>query len=161
MDNIEGHIIVDKRHSQSGMSLVVKTVARWIVGFIIVFGIYVVLYGHETPGGGFAGGVAIAGAFILLTLALGLQVAFRTLGNRPAALLASTGVLFFLGLAMAGLFVANAFFKNFIVPVDHSQPGLFGAVFILLCEIGVAVVVAMSIFRIFSALSQTRVSKNQ
>ncbi len=53
------------------MSMIVKTVARWLKGPILLFGIYIVLYGHITPGGGFGGGVIIACAFILITLALG------------------------------------------------------------------------------------------
>ena len=51
-----------------GMGIIVKTVARWLKGFILLYGIYLVLYGHLTPGGGFAGGVVIACAFILLTM---------------------------------------------------------------------------------------------
>ena len=43
-----------------GMSLVVKTVTGWLKAFILLFGIYIVLYGHLTPGGGFAGGVVVA-----------------------------------------------------------------------------------------------------
>ncbi len=49
-----------------GMSMIVKTVTRWLKGPILLFGIYIVLYGHITPGGGFGGGVIIASAFILV-----------------------------------------------------------------------------------------------
>jgi len=152
----ETHHGSNPRH---GMSLIVKTVTRWLAGFILLFGIHVVLYGHETPGGGFAGGIAIASAFILLTLAFGLPTAIRDLGQRQTTILASAGVLIFLGLAVAGLFFANVFFKNFIGPANDNQHGLFSAVFILLCEIGVALVVAMSIFHVFCALSKMRVTK--
>ncbi len=55
---------------KEGMSLIVKTVNRWLKGFILLFGIYLVLYGHLTPGGGFPGGVVIACAFMLITLAV-------------------------------------------------------------------------------------------
>ena len=56
---------------QPGMSMIVRTVTRWLKGPILLFGIYIVLYGHITPGGGFGGGVIIACSFILITLALG------------------------------------------------------------------------------------------
>ena len=39
--------------SEESMGEIVRTVARWLKGFILVYGIYVVLYGHVTPGGGF------------------------------------------------------------------------------------------------------------
>ena len=143
----------DKTNSEHGMSLIVKTVADWIAGFILLFGVYVVLYGHETPGGGFAGGVVIASSFILLRLAFGQHLAFRGAGQRPTAILASTGALLFLGLAVAGMFVGNSFFESFIGPSDHSRSGLFSAVFVLVCEIAVALVVAMSVLRLFSVLA--------
>jgi len=85
------------KKSEHGMSLIVRTVAGWLTGFILLFGICVVLYGHETPGGGFAGGVTMASSFILLTLAFGQQMAFRSLGQRPTTILASAGILVFLG----------------------------------------------------------------
>lgn len=144
----------DKTNSEHGMSLIVKTVADWMTGFILLFGVYVVLYGHETPGGGFAGGIVIAGSFILLRLAFGQQLALRRSGRLPAAILASAGALMFLGLAVAGMFVGNAFFESFIAPSGHSRCGLFSAVFVLLCEIAVALVVAMSLFRVFSVLTR-------
>ena len=34
------------------MGVTVKTVTRWLKGPILLFGIYLVLYGHITPGGG-------------------------------------------------------------------------------------------------------------
>jgi len=59
------------RDKGTGMSVIVKTVTRWLKGPILLFGIYLVLYGHITPGGGFGGGIVIASAFILITLAMG------------------------------------------------------------------------------------------
>jgi len=112
--------MLDETNSERGMSLVVKMVARWLTGFVLLFGVYMVLYGHDMLGGGFAGAAAIASGFILLTPAFGHQLAFRKLGQRPAAVLSSTGVLIFLGLAVAGLFFANTFFENMITPPEHG-----------------------------------------
>lgn len=144
----------DKTNSDHGMSLTVKTMAGWISGFILLFGVYVVLYGHETPGGGFAGGVVIASSFIVLRLAFG-HLAICGASQRSTAILASTGALMFLGMAAAGIFVGNTFFESFIGPSDHSRSRLFSAVFILVCEIAIALIVAMSVFRIFSVLAHS------
>ena len=54
-----------------GMSLIVKSVTRLVTAFIVIFGVYLVLYGHLTPGGGFPGGVVLACALILVTLSFG------------------------------------------------------------------------------------------
>jgi len=47
---------MSKEH-EKGMSLIVKTITRLTVGLILLYGIYIVLHGHVSPGGGFAGGV--------------------------------------------------------------------------------------------------------
>ena len=38
-----------------GMTLIVKTITALLIGFILLFGFYVILTGHLSPGGGFAG----------------------------------------------------------------------------------------------------------
>ncbi|MEE9191863.1 MAG: MnhB domain-containing protein, partial [Candidatus Aerophobetes bacterium] len=58
-----------------GMTLIVKTVVKFLAPIVILFGVYIILHGHLTPGGGFPGGVVVASAFILLTLAYGKEVA--------------------------------------------------------------------------------------
>ena len=55
----------------AGMTIIVKTISSWVKVLIIVFGIYIILFGHLTPGGGFAGGVILASSYILLMLAFG------------------------------------------------------------------------------------------
>jgi multicomponent Na+:H+ antiporter subunit B len=68
-----------------GMGEIVQTSARWLRGFILTYGIYVILYGHVTPGGGFAGGVVIACGFILLTLAGGETLGLSHFSRRAAS----------------------------------------------------------------------------
>lgn len=150
----------DEPSPRHGMSRIVRTVAGWLTGFILLFGVYVVLYGHETPGGGFAGGVCIAIGFVLLTLAYGQKLAFRTLGQRSAVVLSALGALIFLGMALAGLLAGGVFFRDFIEPAEQSHHDLFGATFILLCEIGIALVVAMSLFLVFSVLARARATSS-
>ena len=53
----------------AGMTIIVKTISSWVKVLIIVFGVYIILFGHLTPGGGFAGGVILASSYILLMLA--------------------------------------------------------------------------------------------
>jgi len=51
------------------MNVIVRTIARTMFPFILVYGIYLAIYGHLSPGGGFPAGVVIATAFILLVIA--------------------------------------------------------------------------------------------
>lgn len=47
------------------MTIIIQNVVRIIVPFILMFGAYVTVYGHISPGGGFAGGTILAAALIL------------------------------------------------------------------------------------------------
>ena len=84
---------MNEARNEHGMGEIVMTVARLLRGVILLYGIYLVLYGHITPGGGFAGGVVIACGFVLLTIAGGRQHGLRFFSQRAAATLDSLGVL--------------------------------------------------------------------
>ena len=69
-------------YPEKGMSLIVKTVTKLTLGFILLYGIYVALTGHLSPGGGFAGGVIVALSFIHVMLAFGKEAALKKLRSR-------------------------------------------------------------------------------
>jgi len=144
-------------NNSEGMSMIVKTVTRWLKGFLLLYGIYIVLYGHLTPGGGFAGGVIVACAFILLTLAEGQRIGFKTLNKTTASELDSVGALIFLGVAVAGIFVAGAFFKNFIATAVADRFNLISAGVIPICNIGIGLKVGASLFVVFTILAALHV----
>ena len=143
---------------REGMDLVAKSVAGWLKGFILLFGVYLVLHSHETPGGGFAGGIIIACAFILFTLAEGQRVGMKLLGKNVAAKLASAGALIFLGAAIAGTCRQGVFFKDFPV-ADHSGILSFlGENAMSIYDLALALVVSMLIFVVFSITSAVHVT---
>lgn len=137
----------------TGLSLIVKTITDFVVAFIVIFGAYIVLYGHLTPGGGFAGGVIIASAFILLMLAHGKDVAFSRLGERMAHILDSSGALAFLIIGwlgvMGGYFFMNVFNRG-------QQFRLLSSGMILPSNIAIAFKVGSSLFLVFAALAVFR-----
>ena len=47
-----------------------ETAARLLMPMVFVFGVYVFVNGHLTPGGGFQGGAIVASGVLLLLLAL-------------------------------------------------------------------------------------------
>ena len=47
------------------MTIIVKKTTQLIAGLVFLYGIYIIIHGHLTPGGGFAGGVVLAGSLIL------------------------------------------------------------------------------------------------
>jgi len=85
------------------MSVIVKTVTRLTLGFILLYGIYIALNGHVATGGGFAGGVIVALSFIHIMLAFGKEVALRRLRANTLRIANSAAALMFLGFIWAGL----------------------------------------------------------
>lgn len=135
---------------EEGMTLIVKTIGRLVINFILLFGIYIVLYGHLTPGGGFPGGVIVATGFILLMLSFGRRVALRKFGDTAASLLDNFGALAFLIVALLG-FVGGYFFLNFI---SHGTPfALFSAGTLPLSNIAIGLKVSASLYGVFVALA--------
>lgn len=53
-----------KRHS----SQILQSGSTFLFPMILVFGVYIFMHGHLTPGGGFQGGVVIASGMVLLLL---------------------------------------------------------------------------------------------
>lgn len=134
----------------AGMTLIVKTITRLTVGLILLYGIYIVLHGHLTPGGGFAGGVIIALSFIHIMLAFGKDMALKKLSMAAASVLESLGALMFLSIALVGL-LGGYFFFNFFL--NKGEPfHLFSAGIIPLCNIAICLKVAAGLFSIFVAL---------
>jgi len=143
-----------------GMTPIVQAVSGWVKGFILVFGIYLVLYGHLTPGGGFGGGVVLAMAFVLLVLAFGKEEGLRRLPMHVAGELDSIGALMFLVIAILGMFagLGGSFFINFIAKANPGEPySLLSAGIIPLANIAIALKVASSLFVVFMMLVLMRV----
>jgi len=141
-----------------GMSLIVKTVTRLTVGLILLYGIYIVLHGHISPGGGFAGGVIIALSFIHLMLAFGRKATLQRISKPVISLLESAGALLFLAIPLIG-FMAGYFFKDWFI--SKGRPfDLFSAGTIPLSNMAIALKVSMGLFAIFFVLVLLKFTKD-
>jgi multicomponent Na+:H+ antiporter subunit B len=87
---------------------------------LMLFGVYIFLHGHLTPGGGFQGGVVIASAMLLLMLA---RVSFH-LNHLVISLVESLSGFFYVAIGVLGLVLAAGFLDNRILPL-----GEFGSLF--------------------------------
>jgi len=134
-----------------GMSIIVKNVARFMGGLIFLYGIYIVLHGHLTPGGGFAGGALIAGAFILLILAFGSNAVRLRKEVSGSSRVESLGILLVVVLALLAFGLAGkVFLGNFL---DKGDPGeLLSAGVIPLYNLFIGIEVGGAILTIFLAL---------
>jgi multicomponent Na+:H+ antiporter subunit B len=81
-------------------SLIFRTVAPLLVAVMLVFSVFVLLRGHNEPGGGFIGGLIAASALAIYGMAMGVDAARIALKVHPlvyagfgVALAALAGVL--------------------------------------------------------------------
>ncbi len=105
------------------MSKIVRTVSNQLILLVLIFGLYIIMHGHVTPGGGFQGGAIVASGTALIIVAFGSHEIQKRLKERHLSILESGGALIFIGLAFAGM--ATVFFYNFLVgsPVfGHIPP---------------------------------------
>ena len=141
-----------------GLSIIVKTATRWVVDFIFLYGLFLIAYGHLTPGGGFPGGVTIASAYVLIMLAFGKQKLYQNIAFKTASRLDCVGALMFLAVALLGFAYAGPFFVNFI---EKRVPGtdfdLLSAGIIPICNIAIAIKVSASLILVAVVLSAVRV----
>ncbi|MDD5483306.1 MAG: MnhB domain-containing protein [Kiritimatiellae bacterium] len=145
---------------KEGMDLVAKSVAGWLKGFIFLFGVYLVLHGHETPGGGFAGGVVMACAFILLTLTEGQRVGLEILGKSFAAKLASFAALIFLAAAVAAACCPGVFLNELPAGGRSGVMSFFRVNVMFVYDFSLALVVSMLIYVVFSVTAAVHVAIN-
>ena len=141
-----------------GMSVIVKTISSWVKVLIFVFGIYIILFGHLTPGGGFAGGVILASSYVLLMLAFGREFAEENLSLPLASELDCTGALLFIASAFLGLLYGRAlFFFNFLhqkyMAGKEATFDLVSAGTIPLSNIAIGLKVGASLFLVILILS--------
>lgn len=89
-------------------SLILRTAARVLMPLLLVYGIFLLLHGHNAPGGGFAGGLVVASAYSLNSFAFGPAAARRALIVDPSRLI-GTGLLLALGSGIAPVLVGKPF----------------------------------------------------
>lgn len=140
------------QQAEKGMTIVVKKICQFIAPTIFLFGIYVTIHGHLSPGGGFTGGVIMASAFILQILADGSILEKLRMEKWRLELTESIAIFSFLILAVLGLIIATAaiFFANFLPPGVLGELASGGIIPIGNVIIGIEVCAAIS--SIFVAL---------
>lgn len=128
-------------------SIIVKTLCRLLVPFIQMFGLYVIVHGHSSPGGGFQGGVILGSSFILLAIAYGIEEVRRRFSLSAIMVFTSMGVFLYAVIGILCLLLGANYLDYSILPV--SEPRSMGMLGI---EIGVGITVMAAMVSIFHDL---------
>jgi len=97
--------------------VVVAKAVRAVAPFVVTFGLFTMFHGTKSVGGGFQGGVVVAGAVVALAFAFGVRETRRALDARLIVGAAGAGVLTFGAVALASLPFGGAFLELTALPV--------------------------------------------
>jgi len=101
-------------------SEIVQTTLSILFPIILLFGVYIFINGHLTPGGGFQGGAVIASAILFFMLARPNESLSHMMLMRIESLSGFTYVM----LGLLGVILAGGFLDNRVIPL-----GDFGSLF--------------------------------
>lgn len=110
-------------------SLILRTGSHLLFPLILLFGAYVFVHGHLTPGGGFQGGAVIASGFLLMYLAFPRQ----SIDKKSFSVVESLGGLIFVGIGLLGLVFSGYFLTNFLpkgIPNTIFSAGIIPIIYI-------------------------------
>ena len=128
--------------------VILQTITKVLVPIIFIFGIYVILNGHLSPGGGFSGGAIIGAGLILYLNAFGFQKIERFFTEKTYKWI-SFGSLTFYCLAKSYSFYTGAHHLESGIPLGKAG-AIISSGLILPLNICVGLVVACTMYAFFA-----------
>jgi multicomponent Na+:H+ antiporter subunit B len=137
--------------------IILPTAARFLLPLLLLFSLFLLVRGHNEPGGGFAGGLVAAAAFVLYAVAYDARAAGWALGVHPRTLI-PVGLLLALGSALLGPVRGDPFLSGQWVAlplpgggtIDLGSPLVFD-IGVYLAVVGVTLTIILTL-----AVAETR-----
>jgi multicomponent Na+:H+ antiporter subunit B len=133
-------------------SLILATATRYLLPLMLLFSVFLLMRGHNDPGGGFVGGLMAASAFALYALACGLEKAKQILRVDPRTLI-GVGLLVAMSSGLFSLWLGQPFMTGLWSTQEIPVLGKAGTP--LLFDLGVYLVVLGITLTIIFALAHT------
>jgi multicomponent Na+:H+ antiporter subunit A len=151
---ISGDVIRRAAFADSGtivQSIILQTLTRLMLPLLLLFSIFLLLRGHNEPGGGFTGGLVAASAFALFAIAFSVPQARKALRFDPH-IIAGFGLLVAFTAGIMAVFTGDAFLTGlwwevhipFVGEVDLNTPLLFDTG-VYLVVVGVTLMIVLSL----------------
>ncbi len=134
--------------------VILRIVSRMVIPFVQVFGIYVVVYGHLSPGGGFAGGTILGGSMALYLFVFGPKRTARKIPPAWGEIMEGAAAFWYVLVGLGGVLLGANFLANAAAGVPLGVQGqLFSGGAIWLIGLGVGVKVAATIVNLLVHLA--------
>lgn len=129
-------------------SVILSTASRYLLPLLLIFSFFLLLRGHNEPGGGFVGGLVAAAAYALYFIANGVEEAEKLLKAEPINLI-TIGLILAVISAIPALFAGKNFMTGLWLDTSFPVIGKLGTP--LIFDVGVyLLVLGVSLKIIFS-----------
>jgi len=132
-------------------SIILSTASRYLLPLMLIFSFFLLLRGHNEPGGGFVGGLVAAAAYALYLIANGVEVAKKLLKAEPIKLIA-IGLLLAILSAIISVITGQDFMKAVWAKNEFPVIGKIGTP--LLFDLGVYFLVLGIVTKIIFSLAE-------
>lgn len=132
-------------------SVILETGIRAVFHTILVLSVYLLMSGHNRPGGGFVGGLTAAAAFVLVYAGFGAGGLRKVLPVRAETLL-GTGLLLAGGTGVGALVLGADFLTSGAAELDLPLFGHVKVTSVLVFDIGVYAIVIGLVLMVLSTL---------
>lgn len=128
--------------------LILQKIAKILVPVILLFGIYIILNGHLSPGGGFSGGAVMGAGLVMYLNAFGFKKAERFFTSRLYKVISCSALTFYCLAKSYSFFTGANHLESYIpkgIPGDIISSGL-----IFPLNICVGLVVACTMYSFYA-----------
>jgi len=132
-------------------SLILRTTTMLLITILLLFSVFLLLRGHDLPGGGFIGGLTAAAAVALYVLAFGAQAANEMVRVRPRALL-GFGLTAAVVAGLIAVLFGTPFLTGHWLIIDLPGSAEVKLSTVLLFDVGVYLVVVGTVLTMLFAL---------
>ena len=138
----------DDRHHEPKNDEILQLAARVLVPIVLLYGIYVVLNGHLSPGGGFSGGAIMGAALILYLNAFGFEKASKIFTFKTFRWVTFVSLMTYAGLKSYSFFTGANHIESHI---PKGTPGaILSSGFILPLNICVGFIVMCTMYAFYT-----------
>jgi multicomponent Na+:H+ antiporter subunit B len=132
-------------------SIILKTTSRFLITLLLLYSVFLLLRGHNHPGGGFVGGLVAASAWALYGIAFGAPSVQKGLKTSPLSVV-GFGLLVALGSGMVSFVYDVPFLTGHWYIIEISEERTFSIGTPVLFDIGVFLIVLGSVLEIIISI---------
>lgn len=125
--------------------IIIPSCVDIVLPITLVLGAYIILHGHLSPGGGFQGGVLLAGAISIMYLAYGKDKVLKIFHLSRLKISEDLGALAFVFIGSLGVIYGTSFFGNVIWKGTAGRLFSSGTIFLMNFAVGYKVLAGVGV----------------